>query len=167
LLLISAGEFWNEVGQPARATELVSLALHHPSSDHEARKRAQRSLEVARDHLPSEEHIAAVERGAAAELEAVAVTQLQDFENWQPLLARSPVAGSGRVRDQPLVEPLTDREMEVLLLIAEGLTNTEIAERLIIALGTVKSYTSQIYGKLGVRGRVEAVNQARQIGLLG
>ena len=48
---------------------------------------------------------------------------------------------------------------------AEGLTNPEIAERLIIATGTVKYYTGQIYGKLGVRNRVEAVALGRELHL--
>jgi len=65
-----------------------------------------------------------------------------------------------------LVEPLTDRELEVLLLLAEGLTNPEIAQRLFISLPTVKSHTSNIYGKLGVHNRKQAVATARTLGIL-
>jgi LuxR family maltose regulon positive regulatory protein len=66
----------------------------------------------------------------------------------------------------PLVEPLSEREMEVLGLLAEGLTNPEIAQRLFIALPTVKSHTRNIYGKLGVHSRMQAVAQARALGIL-
>lgn len=63
-------------------------------------------------------------------------------------------------------EPLTDREQEVLELIAAGLTNREVAERLVIAPGTVKKHTAHIYGKLGVNNRTQAVAKARQLDLL-
>lgn len=68
--------------------------------------------------------------------------------------------------NQTLVEPLTPRELEVLDLIAEGLTNRQIAEQLFISIGTVKSYTSQIYGKLAVGNRTQAVAYARILGLI-
>ena len=61
---------------------------------------------------------------------------------------------------------LTARELEVLELIAEGLSNQAIAERLIRSVGTVKAHTSSIYGKLGVGNRTEAVARARALGLL-
>jgi LuxR family maltose regulon positive regulatory protein len=69
-------------------------------------------------------------------------------------------------RAQLLPEPLTDRELEVLHLLAERLTNPEIAERLFISLPTVKSHTRSIYGKLGVHSRRQAVAQARELGIL-
>jgi LuxR family maltose regulon positive regulatory protein len=85
-----------------------------------------------------------------------------------------PGAGGARPRSggpsQPpssaaLVEPLTAREQEVLQLLAEGRSNAEIAERLFISLPTVKSHTSNLYGKLGVHSRREAVAQAQILGL--
>jgi LuxR family maltose regulon positive regulatory protein len=65
-----------------------------------------------------------------------------------------------------LIEPLTKRELEVLRLIAAGLSNREIAGELFLAVGTVKKYTSNIYGKLSVRKRIQAVARARELGLL-
>jgi LuxR family maltose regulon positive regulatory protein len=67
---------------------------------------------------------------------------------------------------QPLIEPLSQRELEVLQLIAQGLSNREISERLFIALITVKGHNQKIYGKLQVRRRTEAVARARELGLL-
>jgi LuxR family maltose regulon positive regulatory protein len=65
-----------------------------------------------------------------------------------------------------LIEPLSKRELEVLRLLAEGLTNVEIGQRLYISLPTVKSHTRNIYGKLGVHSRREAVSQAKSFGIL-
>jgi LuxR family maltose regulon positive regulatory protein len=65
-----------------------------------------------------------------------------------------------------LIEPLSDREMQVLKLLADRLSNPEIAQRLFISLPTVKSHTRNIYGKLGVHDRKEAVVRARELGIL-
>jgi LuxR family maltose regulon positive regulatory protein len=74
----------------------------------------------------------------------------------------SPAEPSGQV----LVEPLSERELEVLRLIALGKTNPEIAQQLVIARGTVKAHAAHIYQKLDVTNRTEAVARARQLGLL-
>jgi LuxR family maltose regulon positive regulatory protein len=67
---------------------------------------------------------------------------------------------------QPLVEPLSQRELEVLRLVAQGLSNRQIAERLFLALDTVKGHNRNIFSKLLVRRRTEAVARARELGLL-
>jgi LuxR family transcriptional regulator, maltose regulon positive regulatory protein len=67
---------------------------------------------------------------------------------------------------QPLLEPLSERELEVLHLVAAGLSNQEISERLFLALGTVKGHNQKIFGKLGVQRRTEAIARARELGLL-
>ena len=67
---------------------------------------------------------------------------------------------------QPLVEPLSRRELEILKLIAQGLSNREIGERLFLALDTVKGHNRRIYDKLQVQSRTEAVARARELGLL-
>jgi LuxR family maltose regulon positive regulatory protein len=75
-------------------------------------------------------------------------------------------SSKSQATDSGLIEPLSERELEVLALIAEGLTNPEIASRLFLALNTVKGHTRSIYGKLGVHNRTQAVARARALGLL-
>jgi len=89
------------------------------------------------------------------------------------LLSAFPVAESGQaalsktqVLKPELVEPLTEREREVLELVAAGLTNPKIASRLFLSLNTVKAHTRNIYGKLEVHSRTQAVARARELGLL-
>jgi LuxR family maltose regulon positive regulatory protein len=67
---------------------------------------------------------------------------------------------------QPLVEPLTEREMEVLKLIGCGLSNDDIASRLVISRATVKRHISNIYGKLDVPSRAQAILRAKQLRLI-
>jgi LuxR family maltose regulon positive regulatory protein len=67
---------------------------------------------------------------------------------------------------QPLLEPLSERELEVLQLIARGMTNREIAARLYLSLNTVKVHNRNIYGKLGAHNRTQAVAKAREFGIL-
>ena len=80
----------------------------------------------------------------------------------------SPSQGSGSPDVQPdvLVEPLSERELEVLHLIALGKTNQEIARQLVVARGTIKAHAASIYRKLDVANRTEAVARARQLGIL-
>jgi len=65
-----------------------------------------------------------------------------------------------------LIEALTGREIEVLKLIAAGCSNQEIAEKLVIEASTVKRHLSNIYGKLGVNSRTQAVARSRELGLI-
>jgi DNA-binding NarL/FixJ family response regulator len=90
----------------------------------------------------------------------------------QPSVARkvvaefARVAGPSRPADDGLPEPLSDREREILALLAHGLSNPEIAERLSLAHGTVKNYVTAILQKLGARDRTQAAIRARELGLI-
>jgi LuxR family maltose regulon positive regulatory protein len=67
---------------------------------------------------------------------------------------------------QPLIEPLSQRELEILHLIAQGLSNRQIGERLFLALDTIKGHNRKIFDKLQVQSRTEAIARARELGLL-
>ncbi|MDQ7026092.1 MAG: LuxR C-terminal-related transcriptional regulator [Anaerolineae bacterium] len=88
-----------------------------------------------------------------------ALTMAAEFRQAAALDRLRPAAG--------VLEQLTPREQDMLKLLMEGLSNGEIAERLFITLSTVKWYNQQIYSKLGVRSRVQAVNRAREMNLFG
>ena len=74
--------------------------------------------------------------------------------------------GYTRRQDQPLPERLTARESEVLVLIAEGISNQEIAAQLFIEVSTVKTYVNRIFRRLGVESRTQAVAEARKLHLI-
>ncbi|MFL7837882.1 MAG: LuxR C-terminal-related transcriptional regulator [Candidatus Promineifilaceae bacterium] len=80
-------------------------------------------------------------------------------------VAHSPTSDIRNPKSE-IADPLSPRELEVLQLIAEGLSNREIGERLYLALDTVKGHNRHIYSKLGVQRRTEAVARARELGLL-
>jgi ATP/maltotriose-dependent transcriptional regulator MalT len=70
------------------------------------------------------------------------------------------------VAHERLDDPLSEREREVLGLLASGKTNSEVAGDLFVSVGTVKSHTGNIYRKLGARNRTEALARARELGLI-
>jgi DNA-binding NarL/FixJ family response regulator len=91
----------------------------------------------------------------------------------QPSVAAKVVARVARMADdvprpraQPLVDPLTEREVEVLRLLAEGASNREIAAALFLAEGTVKNHVTVVLAKLGVRDRTQAALRARALDLI-
>jgi LuxR family maltose regulon positive regulatory protein len=97
---------------------------------------------------------------------------LARFGDLPPVLstAAAPHAASSpqALAPQPggLVEPLSERELEILRLVADGQSNQAIADRLVITVGTAKWHISNIYGKLGVRSRTQALARTRELGLL-
>ncbi len=80
--------------------------------------------------------------------------------------APQPAQASPAGHAAALAEPLSEREREVLRLLADGLSNRELAARLVVAEGTIKTHLMNIYGKLGVGSRTQAVARARTLGLV-
>jgi DNA-binding NarL/FixJ family response regulator len=86
-----------------------------------------------------------------------------------PSATKSESNGAARrfgARNQLLEEPLSERELEVLSLLASGRTNSEVAKDLFVSVGTVKSHTGNIYRKLEVTNRTEALARARELNML-
>jgi LuxR family maltose regulon positive regulatory protein len=132
----------------------LAFVLRHPSCDGQTRQQALDALAAlgrATDELPeSPDTLVALAAALQAELDR----QLEQAP-------AHPNLGT-----QPLAEPLTEREIEVLQLLAGGRTNPEIAEALVVTVGTVKSHTSRIFRKLDVSNRTQAVLRVRELGLL-
>ena len=81
--------------------------------------------------------------------------------------AQDTAQAPGRVDEDALRRTgISERELEVLVLMAQGLSNQEIADRLFVSLATVKSHASSLFGKLDVRRRTEAVHKAKSLGLI-
>jgi DNA-binding CsgD family transcriptional regulator len=87
---------------------------------------------------------------------------LIEFGEGRPVTVTQP----GQVPQGSLVEPLSERELDVLRLLPTSLSTTGIAEGLYISKNTVRSHVAHIYGKLGVHSRLEAVQRAQELGLL-
>jgi LuxR family maltose regulon positive regulatory protein len=85
----------------------------------------------------------------------------QEIQNQKPF-----DAAQDKSKIQNLVEPLTEREREILHLVADGLSNSEIADRLIVTVGTVKKHLNNLYGKLGVGTRTQAMARGRAMKLI-
>jgi LuxR family maltose regulon positive regulatory protein len=93
----------------------------------------------------------------------------QDFHPYLDSLIDACLAAFGEsTQPQPgeLLEPLTPRELEIMRLICKGYSNPEIASELVVTINTIKKHTSNIYGKLGVRSRTQAIARAHKLNLL-
>lgn len=163
-LLVNIAELLWRTGQRERPLILLAYTIHNAKTDHETRKKAQTLLTNDYQKKVSPDLLAAATAsGQASDLAGLAA----DLFNQLALpLTTTSVESLLPESAETLVEPLTPRELEVLKLICVGQTNGEIATELGIAIGTVKFYTGQIYGKLRVRNRVTAVARAYELHLI-
>jgi len=110
------------------------------------------------------EAIRAAARGESFLQPSVAAKVVAEFSRMSDIEARS--GSRTAVPQQDLVEPLSERELEILGVLATGASNREIANKLFITEGTVKNHVTNILGKLGVRDRTQAALKAKEIGLI-
>ena len=97
----------------------------------------------------------------AVEILSQGETVAQTTINRQPF-----TAVQGKPSSANLVETLSEREREILQLVANGLSNSQLADKLIVTVGTIKKHLNNIYGKLGVASRTQAIARGRELGLL-
>ncbi|MFN8538396.1 MAG: LuxR C-terminal-related transcriptional regulator [Thermomicrobiales bacterium] len=175
--LVSTGEWLLRTGRVAAAIEPLTLARDHPASNLENRSAAQQlldeSIRLARDSpveippAPSGGDPILLAQRLLIILSEPSIPAMPDSAPTQdaaPTAAPPPAPGFAAPPD--LVEPLSEREVAVLRLIAAGRSNREIADELFLALNTVRSYSHQLYGKLGVGSRTQAIARARELHLL-
>jgi len=168
-VLIDAAQLLLLTDKAAWGSEALVLVLHHPAHDCEMSDRAHVLLEQYKRVLPPNEFAAATQRAQRSTLRLFTAQLQAILERPLEIVASATLPNDtlvGPRSAQPLIEPLTEREQEIMQLLAKGLSNKEIAERLILATGTVKWYTRQIYGKLGVQSRTQAIAQARALDIL-
>ncbi len=157
VLALEAAARYHE-GNPVGAVELLALAQQIP--DHcknwmerwEYLNRIQADL---KNRLDSDTYAQAWERGSKLDMD-VTIYQIAEPE----------APDTQSQANLALVEPLTERELEVLALVAAGMTNREVADHLVLSVGTIKVHTRHIYQKLGVSSRTQAVAEAAELGLI-
>src|SRR5262249_38390510 len=135
-IFVGIAELFLQTGQSERGIELLALALHHPASDQDTKERAQDLL----NHFSAAVQVID-QTNLNIDLEAVTTTLLDELliPEDTTLTHHSPQS------QETLVEPLSERELEVLKLIADGLSNREIADQLFLSVATVKWYLTHIY----------------------
>ena len=170
--LREAAEAGERTGSVIEILSLQALAYQAQGDRTEAIAALERALSLAepegyvRTFVDEGAPMAALLRRAASRSVAPAyVSKLLDALDAEadpkpmPADSTSPVA-------QRLEEPLSERELEVLRLVASGLSNREVAQELVLATGTVKKHINNIFTKLNVRSRTQAAAQVRELGLL-
>lgn len=159
--LAICGPLLARLGEPEQAVQLLALAFTHPQNIVAWMERWPLLTRLRADlemKLGTAAYQTAWAHGAERDINQVVIELAHRFGRYQP--AHSVPAGVS------LVEQLTPRELEVLRLVAQGYSNREIAEMLVLSIGTVKGYVYNVCQKLGVQNRTHAVARARRLNLI-
>lgn len=160
-LLTAVSDLLQRQGNEEQAAELLSLVLNHPAAEPPTRARAQ-SLIRRLPRVTSQKTIDLTSMDNP-ELTAAAVLAQLRLPTVTMHVARKPVLPR---QIQGLIEALSERELEILTHLAAGFTNQQIAEKLTVVLGTVKAHNHNIFRKLDVDNRVQAIVRARELNLI-
>jgi LuxR family maltose regulon positive regulatory protein len=170
--LLESAEKMGRTGSAIEILTLQALALHAAGHLTQSMTCLERALSLAepegyvRLFLDEGEPMAqllrrAASRGLSADYARQLLMAFELAEHGTPMH----VDAHPPPHAQPLIEPLSERELEVLQLFSEGMSNREVAQRLYLSLHTVKWHAGNIYGKLGVKNRSKAVAKARALGI--
>lgn len=171
-LFLHIGNLFLSVNQEERGVALLTLTRDHPASTPSIRNQAAQQLAHYQATAPAEPRDVIAPWRATGSVETVATALLAELAQStsdltsHPLLPHAAPPQQTPPAEQDLVEPLTERELEILRLLAQGLTNEEIANQLVVAIGTIKAHNHSIFGKLGVNNRTSSVRRARELHLL-
>lgn len=161
-VLVSVGKLFVTVGDTASGVPLLLFVIEHSHTEYSTRAQAERSLQALEAKIAPDVLTAA--RARVPWDWSAAVSMAQDgLRHLPPETHISSVSEAQAAHT--IGGPLTEREVEILRMLADGLSNQEIADRLFLALGTVKRHNHNIFNKLGVNNRVQALAQARALGL--
>lgn len=144
------------------ATELIALILDHPGSSRMTKVEAEHLGVQLQAELSPDIFTAAWECGKARDLD----TTVRDLMTDKRLSTSETILPARPSLIQSSLDPLSERELEVLRLIAAGLSNSEIAAQLFVGVSTVKKHINHIYSKLGVETRAEVLVRAQQLRLI-
>jgi DNA-binding NarL/FixJ family response regulator len=155
----------SEAGKETRVLILTTFDLDEYAF---SALRAGASGFLLKDVPPAEliSAIRTVARGDAVVSPRITRRLLEEYAGTLPDLSEGAAVGGDGTGEDPALASLTEREREVLLAVADGLSNAEIAERLYVSEATVKSHVGRLLAKLGLRDRVQAVVFAFQSGLV-
>jgi predicted ATPase/DNA-binding SARP family transcriptional activator/DNA-binding CsgD family transcriptional regulator len=163
-ILVDVGDLLQRTGQLDQAIALTWFVHRYPATDDETREKARQFLarHGAETDQPTSPPIGADDLNAIVDRLRVALVAPSRRVD----AATQRMTGAASEPSPAPKETLTDREIEVLHLVAAGHSNWQIAQELVLSTGTVKWYTGQIYAKLGVDSRTRAIARARELSLL-
>jgi predicted ATPase/DNA-binding NarL/FixJ family response regulator len=156
----------DKVDEKTHVVEMLGLVSNHPAAPQAYLKQSALLIQLKntlKEALGAQRFDAAWERGEALDLDALAQA-MQELLKLPPedLQAISAIQSANQV----LIDPLTERELEILQHISGGSSNREIAERLYVGVSTVKSHINHIYRKLDVQNRAQAIARADELKLV-
>jgi len=164
--LYELGESFHRAGENEQAARIFAFILEQ-TDDQETRDFIRPLLEGLREEMPPNVFQRARLSGEKTDLSALIQDLWTRFPQPKPFAVAEPsqpeklITGVGS-----MVEPLSARELEVLTWIAAGFSNKEIAQKMVVTVGTVKKHINNIFGKMQVNSRTQAVVKARHLGIL-
>jgi DNA-binding NarL/FixJ family response regulator len=149
--MVGIAELFIRQGDLISAVRLATIIINHPASPARTKERTRLLLMYPEARFFSDDLEIDNQQIVLDTLDEVAARLVEQLE---------------ALIEQPLVEPLSERELEVLRLMASGKSNREIARELTLTLGTIKSHIHHIMQKLDASNRTDAVTRAREYRLL-